>query len=288
MNPADHLARIKGFGIYGPYSEYKSFDMIAQATGGAMALTGFPGSPPLKPRRRHRRLRHRRARRLRRHGRLWQRQAPGQGQLVELSMQDAIVNLSASPCGSLSRAATSSRAAATRSRTPSPSGIYPCKPGGPTTTPTSTRSRSTRDVARTSRSPSAARTCSTDPRCEDAKTRWEHREELNAIFRAWTGLRDEARGDGRLGKAGVPCGAVLDTGEVLDDPHLNARGQITTIDHPTRGRFRLPGCPVRLSASPAVTTAPPLAGQHTSEVLGEVLGLSKDDVANLQSRGVVA
>jgi formyl-CoA transferase len=91
-----------------------------------------------------------------------------------------------------------------------------------------------------------------------------------------------------LGKAGVPCGAVLDTGEVLDDPHLNARGQITTIDHPTRGRFRLPGCPVHLSASPAVTTAPPLAGQHTSEVLGEVLGLSKDDVANLQSRGVVA
>jgi crotonobetainyl-CoA:carnitine CoA-transferase CaiB-like acyl-CoA transferase len=52
-------------------------------------------------------------------------------------------------------------------------------------------------------------------------------------------------------------------------------------DHPTRGRFRLPGCPVRLSASPAMTTAPPLAGQHTSEVLGEVLGLSKDDVENL-------
>jgi formyl-CoA transferase len=91
-----------------------------------------------------------------------------------------------------------------------------------------------------------------------------------------------------LGKAGVPCGAVLDTGEVLDDPHLNARGAITTIDHPTRGRFRLPNCPVRLSDSEAVTTAPPLAGQHTAEILGEVLGLSKDDVADLQRRGVVA
>jgi crotonobetainyl-CoA:carnitine CoA-transferase CaiB-like acyl-CoA transferase len=64
--------------------------------------------------------------------------------------------------------------------------------------------------------------------------------------------------------------------------------KITPQDHPTRGRFRLPGCPVRLSDSPAVTTAPPLAGQHTSEVLGEVLGLSKDDVENLLSRGVVA
>ena len=128
----------------------------------------------------------------------------------------------------------------------------------------------------------------TDPRCKDAKSRWEHREELNAIFRAWTGARTKHEVLALLGKAGVPCGAVLDTGEVLDDPHLNARGQITTIDHPTRGRFRLPGCPVRLSDSPAVTTAPPLAGEHTSEVLGEVLGLSKDDVANLLSRGVVA
>jgi formyl-CoA transferase len=90
-----------------------------------------------------------------------------------------------------------------------------------------------------------------------------------------------------LGKAGVPCGAVLDTAEVLDDPHLNARGQIATIDHPTRGQIRLPGCPVRLSASDAVTTPPPLAGQHTGEVLAEVLGLSKDDVRALQQRGVV-
>ena len=79
-----------------------------------------------------------------------------------------------------------------------------------------------------------------------------------------------------------------DTGEILDDPHLNARGQIHTIDHPTRGRFRLPGAPVHLSASEAPTTPPPLAGQHTAEILGEVLGLSKDDVAALQERGIVA
>ena len=68
---------------------------------------------------------------------------------------------------------------------------------------------------------------------------------------------------------------------------LNARGAITTIDHPTRGRFRRPSCPVRLSASEAVTP-PPLAGQHTAEILGEVLGLSKDDVAALPARGAVA
>jgi formyl-CoA transferase len=90
-----------------------------------------------------------------------------------------------------------------------------------------------------------------------------------------------------LGEAGVPCGAVLDTAELLDDPHLNARGQIHTIEHATRGRFRLPGCPVRLSASPAPTAPPPLAGEHTAEVLAEVLGLSTDEMADLRARGVV-
>ena len=127
----------------------------------------------------------------------------------------------------------------------------------------------------------------TDPRCRDAQTRYEHRDMINELTRAWTTARTKHEVMAALGKAGVPCGAVLDSAEILDDPHLNARNQIVTIDHPTRGRFRLPNCPVRLSASPAETTPPPLAGQHTTEVLGEVLGLSKDDVAALVARGVV-
>jgi formyl-CoA transferase len=90
-----------------------------------------------------------------------------------------------------------------------------------------------------------------------------------------------------LGKAGVPCGATLDTGEILDDPHLNARGQVHTIDHPTRGRIRLPGCPVRLSASETPTAPPPLVGQHTDEVLAEVLGLSGAQVTALRGDGVL-
>ena len=90
-----------------------------------------------------------------------------------------------------------------------------------------------------------------------------------------------------LGKAGVPCGAILDTQEVLDDPHMNARGAVETIDHATRGRFRVPGCPIRLSSGKAATTPPPLAGQHTDLVLAEVLGLGPDDLAALRAIGAV-
>jgi formyl-CoA transferase len=121
----------------------------------------------------------------------------------------------------------------------------------------------------------------------DAPSRWAHRDALNGIARAWTGAQSKQEVLATLGKAGVPCGAILDTQEVLDDPHLNARGAIDTIDHPTRGRFRVPGCPIRLSASEPVTTPPPLAGQHTDEVLAEVLGLSPEAVAALRARAVV-
>jgi len=126
-----------------------------------------------------------------------------------------------------------------------------------------------------------------DARCKDAKGRWQHRDALNDLIRAWTRARTKHEVMAVLGKAGVPCGAVLDTGEVLDDPHLNARGQVHTIDHATRGRFRLPGCPVRLSASEAPTTPAPLAGEHTAEVLAEVLGLSADEVSKLRVEGVL-
>jgi formyl-CoA transferase len=90
-----------------------------------------------------------------------------------------------------------------------------------------------------------------------------------------------------LGAAGVPCGAVLDSTEVVSDEHLKQRGFIVELEHPTRGKFPMPGNPVRLSASPTDIVRAPLLGEHNAEIYGKVLGLSEDELATLKKDGVI-
>jgi formyl-CoA transferase len=89
-----------------------------------------------------------------------------------------------------------------------------------------------------------------------------------------------------LGAAGVPCGACLDTGEVLTDPHLLARDMIVEVDHPVRGRFLTVGNPIKLSASPTTITPSPLLGQHRAEILAE-LGYTEAQITALANDGAI-
>jgi formyl-CoA transferase len=286
-NPKIIFARIKGFGLSGPYHEYKSFDMIAQATGGIMSVTGFPDREPIRCGAAIGDT----GTGIHTAGAIMaayiQRLRTGEGQLVEVAMQEVVANFLRGRFVDHYRENKASERRGNALVGGVPGGAYPCAPGGLNDYVYIYVQPINPEMWRSFATAIGREDLLTDPRCTDAKTRWQHRDELHAITRAWTSARSKHEVMGVLGKAGVPCGAVLDTAEILDDPHLNARGQITTIDHPTRGRLRLPSCPVRLSASAAPTTPPPLAGQHTVDVLGEVLGLSKDEVQALQQRGVV-
>jgi formyl-CoA transferase len=286
-NPKIIVARIKGFGLSGPYSEYKSFDMIAQATGGVMSVTGFPDREPIRC------------------GAAIgdtgtgvhtagaimaayiQRQRTGKGQLIEVAMQEVIANFLRGRYVDHYRESKPSERRGNALVGGVPGGAYPCAPGGLNDYAYIYCQPINPEMWKAFATAIAREDLLTDPRCKDPKTRWENRDWLNELIREWTRARTKHEVMAILGKAGVPCGATLDTGEILDDPHLNARGQIHTIDHATRGRFRLPGCPVHLSESAAPTVAPPLAGEHTDELLAEVLALSKDDVAALRQRNVV-
>ncbi len=286
-NPGIIMARIKGFGLSGPYHEYKSFDMIAQATGGVMSVTGFPDREPVRC------------------GAAIgdtgtgvhaaaaimaayiQRQRTGEGQLVEVAMQEVVANFVRGRFVDHYRDGAPSVRRGNDITGGVPGGAYPCAPGGLNDYAYIYVQTMNQDMWRDFVTAIGREDLLADARCADAKTRWAHREALDEIISAWTRARTKHQVMAELGKAGVPCGAVLDTAEILDDPHLNARGQIHTIEHATRGRLRLPGCPVRLSASPAPTTPPPLAGEHTAEVLAELLGLSTEEIADLRARGVV-
>ena len=126
-----------------------------------------------------------------------------------------------------------------------------------------------------------------DPRFANPEARWENRAALNAIIEDWTKARSKYEVMRILGDAGVPCGAVQDTGEVLADPHLKARDMIVDIDYPTRGIYQTVGCPIKLSDSPAAITRPPLLGEHTAEVLGALCGLDPPELRRLKDDGVV-
>jgi formyl-CoA transferase len=217
-----------------------------------------------------------------------QRERTGEGQVVEVSMQETVANLMRGSYATHYREGKPSPRRANHAPPGAvPDGLYPCAPGGPNDYCYIYVQPVNNDMWKDFARGIGRADLLDDPRCKDAPTRWQHRDELNAIARAWTSARTKQEVMETLGKAGVPCGAVLDTGELLEDPHLNARGSIPTIDHPERGRFRMPGSPVRLWASETATTPAPLLGQHTAEVLTDVLGLSKDEIAELQHRRVV-
>jgi formyl-CoA transferase len=126
-----------------------------------------------------------------------------------------------------------------------------------------------------------------DPRFHDNAARRSNSEELTRIIEEWTSRRPKYEVMRLMGEAGVPCGAVLDSVELLNDPHMKERGMIVSVDHPVRGKFTMPGCPVKLEDSPAEVTSAPLLGQHNREVYGTMLDLDDNELERLRQEGVI-
>ncbi|MGH7932336.1 MAG: CaiB/BaiF CoA transferase family protein [Candidatus Binataceae bacterium] len=285
INPRLIYLSVKGFGTFGPYSKYKSFDMIAQATGGAMALTGFAGSPPLKP------------------GptigdtgtgihaacgvlaAYIQRERTGKGQKVEVAMQEAVLNFVRVPMMDTYLTHEPTKRRGNRLGSGAVGDIFKCAPGGDNdyvfilcASPEMWEA-----LCRTIGRPDVPE----DPRFKDRKERQQYMDDLTHIIEEWTGKHTKREAMKLLGEAGVPCGAILDSVELLNDPHMRERGMIVTVDHPVRGKFTMPGCPVKLEDSPAEVVTAPLLGQHNAEVYGAMLGLGSPELARLKQEGII-
>jgi formyl-CoA transferase len=215
---------------------------------------------------------------------LQQRHKTGRGQQVEVSMQDAVVNLIRVSLRDHQRFGAPMPRRGNQMGRGVPSTTYPCAPGGPNDYVFITAQQQMwpafcEAIGR----PELAR----DPRFADDDARWENRDALNAIVTEWTRARSKHEAMRILGAAGVPCGACQDTGEVLSDPHLAEREMIVSLDYPTRGAYQTVGCPLKLSDSPATLTRPPLLGEHTGALLSELCGIDPGDLQRLRDDGVV-
>lgn len=284
LNPRLIAASIKGFGE-GRYAHYKSFEWIAQAMGGVLGLTGEADGPPMRSvagigdtgAGLHLALGITSA--------LLQRHTSGVGQQVEVAQRDAVVNFARVHFRDHYPTNTPVPRRGNRMYGSSPVNLYRCRPGGPNdyvyvhaATP---------DMWKALMTAIGQPGYAADPRFQDRQARYEYVDEIDAVIESWTDKHTKHEAMETLATAGVPCGAVLDSGEILGDQDLIARGMVVTVEHPTRGKFTMPGNPVRLSASPTTVTPAPLLGEHNAEVYGALLGIGRDELAQLARDRVI-
>ena len=111
--------------------------------------------------------------------------------------------------------------------------------------------------------------------------------DLLEILTDWTKSRDKREVMADFAGVGVPCGAVFDTAEVISQPHLIERGMVDEVEHPTRGKHPVIGCPVRLSDSPVEIKRAPLYSEHSDEVFTALGGLTQEEVDQLRRDKVI-
>ncbi len=290
INPSIIYGRLKGFGLSGPWAEYKCFDMIAQAAAGAFSVTGEQEGPPMLP------------------GSTVgdsgtgvelalaitaayvQKQRTGEGQFIEITMQEAMTYFMRTR---IAYADWGEKVAPRRGNSAgAPTDLYPCK-----STPESEARGGNNDwvyiMVVTSRMWDTL--CAAidrpellvDPRFEDMWKRNENGKELYAEISKWTLERTKWEVMEYLGAAGVPCSAVLDTYDLFHNPHFEERGFVHDLDHPAHGPIRLLGWAPRMSKSDVPLVRAPLLGEHTSEILSDDLGLSAGDLQELEEAGIV-
>ena len=283
VNPAIIYARIKGFGLDGPWAHYKCFDMVAQAAAGAFSITGEADGPPMRPGPTTGDAGTGVQMALAIAAAYAQKLRTGKGQFIELSMQEAMTYYLRT---AVSGTRFGERATPRRGNGGLPTmTLYPCSGGGANdyVYVMAVTERMWRSLTEVIGRPELAAA----PRFATAAERLANADELQAIIAAWTQQRDKYEAMQALCDGGVPASAVLDTKDLFDNPHLMARGFVREVDHDVHGRIRLLGWPARMSASDVPLQAAPLLGEHSREVVAADLGLGAGDVDALIKAGVI-
>ena len=302
LNPKMILASIKGFGP-GPYEDCKVYENVAQCAGGAASTTGFFGGPPLVTGAQigdsgtglHLALGIVSA--------LFQREKTGRGQKVFAPMQDGVLNLcriklrdqQRLAAGPLKEYSQHGEGLAFGDATPragndsgggQPGRILKCK--GWETDPDAytyfiTQAAVWESVCDVIGKPA----WKDDP---DYATPAARLPRLNAIFQTieeWTQTKTKFEVMDICNPLNIPVGPILSMKELAEEPSLRRSGTVVEVAHPERGNYLTVGCPIKLSDSDVEVARSPLLGEHTEEILHDVLGYSDDEVAAIVESGAV-
>jgi formyl-CoA transferase len=288
LNPRLVYAQVKGFGSGTPYENNLAFDMIAQACGGNMAITGERAGRPAKPGPTLGDTGTGMLLAIGVLGALFQRERTGKGRRVQVAMQDA--QLQYTRGAFIQHARTSQPAMRNGAKSlaggMAPADIYPCKPGGPNDYVYVFTSPGNEEHWRRLLTVIGHEDLIQDPRFATREARAKHEAEIDAMVSEWTRRHDKHEAMRLVGAAGVPAGAVFDTGDLLAEPSFAERGIIQTMQHPA-GELQMPAFPVRFDGAPAPIRPSPLLGEHTTEVFADWLGMSAGELEGLRKDGVV-
>jgi CoA:oxalate CoA-transferase len=284
INPRLIYATGTGYGISGPDRDNLAMDMTIQAQSGIMSVTGFPDGPPLKA------------------GptvvdfmggihlyagivtALYDREKSGVGRLVEIAMQEAVYPTLASSFDYYYRTGevpprTGNRQSGMNS---APYNVYPTADGHVAihvVTEAHWKNLATA-MGRTE--------LADDPRFATNAARVAHLEETDALVAEWTRTLPKMEVFARAKEHRIPCAPVRTAPEVMNDPHMHARGMLEHIDHPELGPIVVPTTPLRIHGTDKVPTEPaPTIGQHNDRVYHGWLGLSAAEIAELKAAGII-
>lgn len=283
INPGIVYTAIKGFGTYGPYAQYKGWEMVAQAVGGAMATTGYLDRPPvyLSPgvgdsgSGLHAAIGILAA--------LRKRDITGKGQRVEVAMQDAVVNLmrmQMTPALGLQQP-EERRGYRTGRGVPL---IFPCAPGGADDYilifPRGEMWQLL--LVAIDREDLIG-----DPRFDDFDSVVQHADEIEEIISDWTRKHTKREAMEILAGAGVLAGATMNSYDLFEDEQMKARNMVVSVEDDVRGDYTMLGCPIKLSDQDDTVTRAPRYGEHNDEVLTTILGCALEDVEQMREQGVI-
>ena len=302
LNPRMIMASVKGFGP-GPYEDCKVYENVAQCAGGAASTTGFLDGLPLVT-----------GAQIGDSGTglnlalgivtaLFQRESTGKGQRVMAAMQDGVLNLCRVKLrdqqrlshGPLSEYSQFGEGLPFKDATPragndsgggQPGRILKCK--GWEDDPDAYTYFITQAAA-------WERICDligksewkADPDYATPPARLPRLNEVFGAIEAWTMTKTKFEVMDICNPLDIPVGPILSMKELAEETSLRETGTVVEVDHPERGKYLTVGCPVKLSDSPVSVERSPLLGEHTDEILSEVLGYHAEEIAEIKSSGAV-